>query len=132
MLKLRFLLLCAVMLAALPALAQDKDGDTVPDEAELAIGMDPDQADTLVMVHDDKSIAEGDKPAAKYQNAPDLTKVWLGNVAGNRYVWRLDFAQDFNPAGVVLIIYLDADNDLSTGRQRVVRTQHSQRSGCRH
>lgn len=121
MLKLRLLLLCAVLLAALPALAQDKDGDTVPDEAEMAIGMDPDQPETLVMVHDDKSIAEGDKPAAKYQNAPDLTKVWFGNIAGNRYVWRLDFAQDFNPTGVVLIVYLDADNDLSTGRQDAAR-----------
>ncbi|MHB8993678.1 MAG: RIFT barrel domain-containing protein [Armatimonadota bacterium] len=114
----RFALLTTLLLAvALPALAQDTDNDTVPDEIELALGMNPRQAEALTLVHDDKSRAEGDKLPAAHKLAPDLTRVYFGNVAGDRYVWRLDFAEDFVEAGMVLILYLDADNALITGRQ---------------
>lgn len=114
----RFLALCLVLiLLASPLFAQDRDNDGVRDEIEMALGMDPAQPDELVMVHDDKSAAEGDKLPAGHKTAPDITKLWFGNAGGDRYVWRLDFAGDFDPQGTVLILYMDVDNDLSTGRQ---------------
>lgn len=101
-----------------PLWAADRDSDGLTDEIEMALGMDPGRADKLGLICDDKSRAEGDKTINAAQKlAPDLTQVWFGNVAGDRYVWRLDFAGDFVSSGTVLIIYLDADNDPATGRQ---------------
>jgi len=103
---------------AAPLWAADRDGDGISDEIEMALGMDPARADRLGLICDDKSRADGDQTvSAGRKLAPDLTQVWFGNVAGDRYVWRLDFAEDFLFAGTVLILYLDADNDLATGRQ---------------
>jgi hypothetical protein len=115
-----------VLLAALtaPLWAADRDSDAIADEIEMALGMDPGRADKLTLICDDKSRAEGDQTmGAARKLAPDLTQVWFGNVAGDRYVWRLDFAErspasaGFLSTGTVLILYLDADNDRTTGRQ---------------
>ena len=116
----RYFLVGAVLLLlliVLPAAAQDADGDGTPDEAEMALGMDPRHPDSLVLLHDDKSAAEGDRLSAQHKASPDMTRLWFGNVAGDRYVWRLDFVDDFPGAGIVLILYVDADNRLDTGRQ---------------
>jgi len=95
----------------------DRDGDGIREEIELALGLNPEQPEQLILIHDDKSMAEGDKLSAAHRLAPDITKIWFGNVAQDRWLWRIDFAEDFQPRGTVLILYLDADNDLNTGRQ---------------
>jgi hypothetical protein len=105
-------------LAKLTTARPDKDRDGIPDEIEMILGMNPDFPEPVHEVHDDGIIGQGDKTVSKdHKTAPDLAKIYFGNVAGNRYVWRLDFAADFDPSGTVLILYLDADNDLTTGRQ---------------
>lgn len=117
MLRVHLIACILFAIVASPLLAQDRDGDGTRDEIEFALGMDVDQPEQLVLIHDDKSAAEGDPLPSAHKLAPDVTKVYFAGVAADRYVWRLDFAEDYAPQGTVLILYLDADNDLTTGRQ---------------
>ncbi len=95
----------------------DRDGDGIPDEVELRLGMDPETRDFLHLLHDDKTIPEGDETLGAYEKAPDITKVYFGNVASDRWVWRVDFAEDYPAPEALLIFYLDVDHDFTTGRQ---------------
>ena len=95
----------------------DADRDGVPDETELVLGTSPTVPEEFFLIKDDKAQGQGDKDIRKLKIAPDITKVYFANVAGNRYVWRIDFAKDFVSQGTVLIFYLDCDNRLDTGRQ---------------
>ncbi|MCD6359680.1 MAG: fibronectin type III domain-containing protein, partial [Armatimonadetes bacterium] len=95
----------------------DADGDGIPDQIELQLGMDPEHADTLRLAHDDKSAAEGDRLSSHHKSAPDVTKIYFGNVAQDRWVWRVDFAEPVDMSAARVMLYLDADNDLLTGRQ---------------
>ena len=97
--------------------AADTDRDGIRDHVELVLGMDPNQRDTLQRVFHDPTIEEGDEVQSKRKNVPDMTDVQVGNVAGNRWVWRIDFADVFEDSGANLLVYIDADNDLTTGRQ---------------
>ncbi|MCC7491727.1 MAG: hypothetical protein IT204_05245 [Fimbriimonadaceae bacterium] len=49
--------------------------------------------------------------------ALDFTAVYLANVAGPRWIWALRLQPPVELPGSSLIVYLDADNDLATGRQ---------------
>ncbi|MFW5970081.1 MAG: hypothetical protein ACOCP9_05535, partial [Halofilum sp. (in: g-proteobacteria)] len=95
----------------------DADGDGIPDDIERVLGMDPEIADTLHLVHDDLSAAEGDRLSANWQDALDVTKFYLGNVAQDRWVWRIDFAEPVDMSGQRVMLYIDADNDINTGRR---------------
>ena len=95
----------------------DTDGDGIGDHVELVLGMDPGQPDTLQRVFHDPTIAEGDEVQANRRIVPDMTDVHVGNVAGNRWVWRVDFTDTFEDSGANLLVYIDADNDPATGRQ---------------
>ncbi len=99
----------------------DADGDGIPDMTERVLGMDPDHADAMHLILEDPSVAEGDEMPENFAQANDLTDVYFGNAAGDRWVWRVDFADDFRTAGTILIVYLDCDNDLTTGRQDGMR-----------
>ncbi len=95
----------------------DADGDGIPDDVERSLGMDPESADELYLVHDDKSADDGDQMSRNWKVAPDVTKVYFGNVAQDRWVWRIDFAGEPDLMGAQVMLYLDADNDITTGRQ---------------
>ena len=41
----------------------------------------------------------------------------FGNVAGDRFLWCVEFAGDYPTADSNLILYLDADNNPQTGRK---------------
>jgi hypothetical protein len=50
---------------------------------------------------------------------PSLTmeKLAFGNAGGNRFVWRVDFADAIPEENTVILFYVDTDADKSTGRQ---------------
>jgi hypothetical protein len=58
------------------------------------------------------------KPKANPEH-PGLTmeKVQFANAGGNRWLWRLDFVEDFPVDNSNVIFYVNTDNDTATGRQ---------------
>jgi hypothetical protein len=50
---------------------------------------------------------------------PGLTmeKLYFGNAGGNRFVWRVDFADAIPDQDINILFYVDTDADKSTGRQ---------------
>jgi hypothetical protein len=97
------------------SLAQDADGDGIPDEVEATLGTNPDAAEQLLLIVEDERKEQTAEQAAK--NAPDIISVSAAHVAADRYLWRIEFADAFRPAGTALLLYLDADNNPNTGRQ---------------
>ena len=106
-------------LAAAPGWVQDADGDGMADGIEQVLGCDPQVADQFELILDDKSRADGDEglPADNYSAERDITQVRVAPAGGNRFVWRVDFAADYARENSILILYLDADNDDTTGRK---------------
>lgn len=90
------------------AAAKDSDSNGIPDEIERRLGMAPATAEKLEVVW------ENAKPAVA-DAARDLRKLSLANVAGNRYLWVLEFAADFQLKNTNLTVYVDADNNPKRG-----------------
>jgi len=85
----------------------DSDGDGLPDAIEKQLGTDPRFAEQLSLVATDKTKAEGDAVGQdNYAPGLDIVAVYLGNVASNRYLWRVDFADTYIPDNSGLIIYV--------------------------
>lgn len=103
--------LCAVlaMAGAEPApVGADTDRDGVSDEVEEILGMDS-------AVADEFKVLFTRKPRA---GRPDsIVEVALANAGGNRFVWRVQFAESYLKDTVGLVLFLDADSDTGTGRK---------------
>ncbi|NUQ00362.1 MAG: hypothetical protein HUU35_10975, partial [Armatimonadetes bacterium] len=108
--------LLALALCLLPAVAQDLDGDGLTAAQEEALGADPRVADEFVSLLTDKA---GDSPDPRR----DVLQVEQASVGGNRYVWRVTFAEEFDP-NTILHLYFDADGDLKSGRQNSTGTEY--------
>lgn len=102
-------LLPALIVIIIPAAAwaQDADGDGIPDVLEVRLGTDPQVRDELIPI--------GESPAK--ENGPDLRCFYMCHVGGDRFLWRVEFAEAFPKTGDVMVFYVDADNDAATGRQ---------------
>ena len=96
-------------LLCLPCLAQD-DGDVLPVAVEDVLGTSPGFAEQL---HD-----VGRFPATLTERRElDVVGVDFGNVARDRWLWAIRFAEPYSFENSSLILYIDTDNDPSTGRQ---------------
>jgi hypothetical protein len=103
-------ILCLLTLSiSAPAIAQDADGDTIPHALEELLGTNPDAAETLRPL--EISIG-GNGPTA-----PKITDVYAAHVAGDRYIFKIVFDEDYPDDNTVFHLYVDADDDLTTGRQ---------------
>lgn len=115
--RLTALLTIAALLACLgAAIAQDRDNDGLPDEIETQLGTNPDLDEGLQLVIDDKTRGAGDESIRDGQ-APDVDKVYFAHAAGDRYVWKITFAEEYPETGTIFHLYTDIDDDKATGRQ---------------
>jgi hypothetical protein len=96
----------------------DSDGDGIPDAAEEQLGMDPKAAERLEVVWDAAKAPDAARRSQARAKMPgrSVRRVWFGNVAGDRFLWCVEFGADYPAANSTLILYLDADNDPKTGR----------------
>ncbi len=113
-------LICALCAAcAAGAWAQDMDADGLPDAIELRLGADPARPDSMSLVYEDHAAGDGDESVgAELEVAHDLVAVHVASLGRGRTLWRLQFTEPWEVRGdVALIIYIDADNDPTTGRE---------------
>ncbi|MFW6438348.1 MAG: hypothetical protein ACOCZ7_04965, partial [Armatimonadota bacterium] len=94
----------------------DADGDGIPDAVEKILGMPDEISNEMYLIGEDGTVAGGDEEDT-FERANDFEAIYFGNAAGDRWVWRLDFAEEFDTAGTLVILYLDCDDDITTGRQ---------------
>ena len=99
-----------VGLSVAQAIAKDYDSAGVSDEIQHRLGIDADATRRLEVVW------ESPKPAAA-DPSRDIRRILLGNVAGNRYLWVLEFAAEFPFKNTNLTVYVDADNNPKHGQK---------------
>ena len=99
-----------VGLSVAQAIAKDSDFAGVSDEIQHRLGIDADATRRLEVVW------ESPKPAAS-DASRDIRRILLGNVAGNRYLWVLEFAAEFPFKNTNLTVYVDADNNPKHGQK---------------
>ncbi|MEN6497016.1 MAG: hypothetical protein ABFD16_22210, partial [Thermoguttaceae bacterium] len=92
------------------AAALDSDSDGIPDQLECRLGTNPNAAEKLEPVWENAKSAAADP-------ARDIRKILLGNSAGNRYLWVLEFAADFPLTNTNLTVFVDADNNPQRGQK---------------
>lgn len=117
----RWILALMTLLLAVPAFAQqvDTDGDTIPDAIEQQIATDPDFAEPLELIHEDGTGEADTSIGAECVPYGDYTRIWFAPVARGRYLWKIDLAAETEwppQSHDVRILYVDADNDPSSGR----------------
>lgn len=97
----------------------DTDGDTIPDAIEAQIATDPDFAEPLELLFEDPTGEADTSRGADCVPFGDFGRIWFAPVAEGRFLWKIDLAAEtqWPPAPHdVRILYVDADNDPSTGR----------------
>ncbi len=93
--------------------AVDTDNDGLADEVEKKLGSDPKVAETFCELGKDAD----DPGLGEAGQALDLATISCAHVAGERYLWKLTFHGNVDPAGCTALLYVDVDNNPDTGRQ---------------
>ena len=97
----------------------DSDGDGIPDPAEERLGTNPKAAERLDVIWDAAKAPDAARRNQRRASSPErsIVRASFGNVAADRFLWRVEFAADYPVANSGFILYLDADNDPKTGRK---------------
>lgn len=113
--RLRVCMTVIVLLPALaccPALALDTDGDGLPDDVERRLGSRPDFAEQFELLAED-DVGDAD---AQVGGGYDIAAIHCANVARDRWLWAVSFAEPHDPSNAICTIHLDIDDDPATGR----------------
>lgn len=97
--------------------APDRDGDGLPDALEEKLGTHVDAKEVFTLALEEGLESEAKRRGAKYDAALDVLTVETAHSGGNRYVWRVSFADTPRPQDTVMHLYVDADMDRKTGRK---------------
>ena len=111
------LTLALITASAVAQLGPDRDGDGLPDALEKKLGTHPDAKEAFTLALKEGLESEDKRKSPKYDAALDVLTVETAHSGGNRYVWRVTFAEAPRPQDTVLHLYVDADVDRKTGRK---------------
>ncbi len=100
-----------------PELDRDDDGDGLSNRVERDFCTDPRAADVFVPVAAAGPASEKRRADASYVAGMDILEVAAAHVAEDRYLFRATFAGPPPVDASTNILYLDVDNDRTTGRQ---------------
>jgi len=106
-------LVTGLLVAAEP----DADRDGIDDAQEDTLGTDPQSPERLQVVLDDGLESAASRARETYDGSKDFARVEFCHVGGDRYLWRVTFAEPPRLADTVLHLYIDADHDATTGRK---------------
>ncbi|NLC80167.1 MAG: hypothetical protein GX748_03180 [Lentisphaerae bacterium] len=97
----------------------DSDHDGLPDGIEDRLGTDQKSPEKLTVIFDALQAKDADNQKRKRAKTPErcISRILFGNVAGDRFLWCVEFGTDYPEANSNWILYVDADNDVSTGRK---------------
>ncbi|HID08324.1 MAG TPA: hypothetical protein EYP10_14380, partial [Armatimonadetes bacterium] len=96
----------------------DSDADGISDELEMRLGTHLKVPEQFILIYDDKAKGAGDKSiSSAHKLAPDVTKIYVAHVGDRRFVFKIEFATDYDGRGNVFHLYVDFDDDKETGRQ---------------
>lgn len=104
------LLLLLLSTAAMPLHAQENTAGLTNSELQ-SLGISQESLSQFITIY---------KPANASPKTPaglQITNAAFANVAGNRQLWRIDFAGKYPVDNSNTVLYLDADNNAQTGRR---------------
>jgi hypothetical protein len=113
--RLALLAACLLPLTPPPHAARAQTTADLSPEVMTRLGLPPGALAKLTPVA--TSPAEGYTAEQATVNAPDILALSAAHVGGQRLLFRTTFARPPDFGGATLIIYLELDNDLATGRQ---------------
>ena len=90
--------------------------ELLPEKIAEELGISADIAERFELVYEYEPTEENRKrPNEEYTRI--ITNVSYAHLGGDSHIWRIQFVEGYSVAGHLVRLYLDTDNDMTTGRQ---------------